>query len=173
MSDIYLAGGCFWGMEKYISSVQGVTSTQVGYANGITANPTYEQVCHNNTGHAEAVRVEYDPAIVSLEFLLNLYYDAIDPISLNRQGGDTGVQYRTGIYYIDKSDMAVITSSIAQLQKRYDKPIAIEVKLLQNFYLAEEYHQNYLDKNPGGYCHIGADKIKKAAAVVINPAAKN
>ena len=170
MSEIYLAGGCFWGMEKYIASVRGVTSTQVGYANGTTANPTYEEVCHNNTGHAETVRVEYDPSMVLLEFLLNLYYDAINPTSMNRQGGDTGAQYRTGIYYIDESDLAVIQNSIARLQKNYDKPIAIEVKPLEKFYLAEDYHQNYLDKNPGGYCHIGVDKIKKAADAIVNPA---
>jgi len=169
MAEIYLAGGCFWGMEKYIASIQGVQSTQVGYANGRTVNPTYEEVCHNNTGHAETVRVVYDPAIVPLDFLLQIYYEAIDPVSVNRQGGDTGTQYRTGIYYLRKEDRPVIQQSIAQLQKRYEKPIVIEVKPLENFSAAENYHQDYLDKNPGGYCHIGKDKFKKAAEAVINP----
>lgn len=170
MSDIYLAGGCFWGMEKYIASVSGVISTQAGYANGCTANPSYEEVCHKNTGHAETVKVEYDPGTVSLEFLLELYYEAIDPTSVNRQGGDRGVQYRTGIYYADEKDFAIIEGSIKELQKRYDKPIAIEVKPLENFYPAEEYHQKYLDKNPGGYCHIPPDKFRKAAQARVNPA---
>ena len=170
MSEIYLAGGCFWGMEKYIASINGVQSTQVGYANGKTDNPSYEDVCHRNTGHAETVRVVYASEIVPLEFLLELYYDSIDPVSINRQGGDSGEQYRTGIYYVSEADRPIIERSIAKLQKRYDKPIAIEIKPLNNFYPAEEYHQKYLDKNPGGYCHIRKDKFEKAAKAVINPA---
>ena len=170
MSEIYLAGGCFWGTEKYIASIHGVLSTEVGYANGKTLNPTYEEVCTNNTGHAETVHVVYDPGIVSLEFLLELYYEAIDPTSYNRQGGDFGSQYRTGIYYVDDKDLPVIESSISKLQKRIDKPIAIEVKRLENFSPAEEYHQKYLDKNPAGYCHIGRSKIEKAANAIIDPA---
>lgn len=170
MSEIYLAGGCFWGMEKYLASICGVHSTQVGYANGKTENPTYEDVCYHNTGHAETVRVVYDANILPLEFLLELYYEGIDPVSVNRQGGDTGVQYRTGIYYVSENDLPVIERSIVQLQKRYDKPIAIEVKPLENFTPAEEYHQKYLDKHPGGYCHIGRDKFEKAAGAVVNPA---
>ena len=170
MSEIYLAGGCFWGTEKYIASIHGVLSTEVGYANGKTLNPTYEEVCTNNTGHAETVHVVYDPEIVSLAFLLELYYEAIDPTSYNRQGGDFGSQYRTGIYYVDDKDLPVIESSISKLQKRIDKPIAIEVKRLENFSPAEEYHQKYLDKNPAGYCHIGRSKIEKAANAIIDPA---
>ena len=170
MAEIYLAGGCFWGMEKYIASVRGVVSTAVGYANGKTENPTYEQVCHNGTGHAETVKVVYDPLIVSTDFLLELYYSAIDPTSVNRQGGDAGTQYRTGIYYIDEADFEIIKQSILKLQKRFEKPIAIEVKTLENFYLAEDYHQKYLDKNPGGYCHIKPEKFEKAAKAVVNPA---
>ena len=170
MSEIYLAGGCFWGTEKYIASIHGVQSTEVGYANGKTLNPTYEEVCTNNTGHAETVHVVYDPEIVSLAFLLELYYEAIDPTSHNRQGGDFGIQYRTGIYYVDDKDLSVIENSISKLQKRINKPIAIEVKRLENFSPAEEYHQKYLDKNPAGYCHIGRSKIEKAANAIINPA---
>lgn len=170
MSEIYLAGGCFWGMEKYIASINGVLSTQAGYANGMTADPTYEEVCYRNTGHAETVRVIYDSGIVPLEFLLELYYAAIDPVSFNRQGGDSGAQYRTGIYFVSEDDRPVIEHSIAQLQKRYDRPIAIEVRPLSNFSPAEEYHQRYLDKNPGGYCHIGKDKFEMAAKARVNPA---
>ncbi|ATW25206.1 peptide-methionine (R)-S-oxide reductase MsrB [Candidatus Formimonas warabiya] len=169
MAEIYLAGGCFWGMEKYLASISGVRSTQVGYANGKTEHPSYEDVCYRHTGHAETVRVDYDPQIVPLEFLLELYYEAVDPLSLNRQGGDRGVQYRTGIYYVDENDLPVIQRSLAQVQKRFAKPVVIEVKALENFWAAEEYHQNYLDKNPGGYCHIGKDKFEKAAGAVINP----
>jgi len=171
MAEIYLAGGCFWGTEKYLSSIRGVLSTQVGYANGNTENPTYEEVCYKNTGHAETVRVVYDPAIIPLEFLLELYYDSIDPVSVNRQGNDCGTQYRTGIYYVDDKDLPVIQRSIAKLQERYDKPVAIEVEPLRNFYPAEDYHQKYLDKNPNGYCHIPKAKFNKAAKAVVNPAA--
>jgi peptide methionine sulfoxide reductase msrA/msrB len=169
MAEIHLAGGCFWGAEKYIASVRGVLETQVGYANGTTENPTYEDVCRRDTGHAETVKIIYDPTVLPLDFLLSLYYEAIDPTSVNKQGGDRGVQYRTGIYYTDEKDLPVIDKSIAGLQKRLDKPVAIEVKPLENFYPAEEYHQKYLDKNPGGYCHIGRDKFKKAASAVVNP----
>jgi peptide methionine sulfoxide reductase msrA/msrB len=169
MAEIYLAGGCFWGAEKYIGSIRGVLETQVGYANGKTENPTYEDVCRNDTGHAETVKVVYDPKIVPLDFLLSLYYEAIDPTSLNRQGNDRGVQYRTGIYYTDLADSPVIEASLGGLRKRLGKPVAIEGKPLLNFYPAEEYHQKYLDKNPGGYCHIGRDKIKRAESAVVSP----
>lgn len=171
MPEIYLAGGCFWGTEKYLSSIRGVLSTQVGYANGKTENPTYEEVCYKNTEHAEAVRVVYDPGVIPLAFLLELYYESIDPVSVNQQGGDHGTQYRTGIYYVDDKDMQVIQHSIAQLQERYGKPIAIEVEPLRNFSPAEEYHQKYLDKHPDGYCHISMAKFEKAAKSIVNPAA--
>ncbi len=160
--EIYLAGGCFWGTEKYLSCINGIISTDVGYANGNTENPTYQEVCHNNTGHAETVRVFYDPQLIRLEFILSLYYDVIDPPSINRQGGDTGSQYRTGIYYVDEQDLPVIQASIHELQTHYDKPIVIEVVPLSNYYIAEEYHQKYLDKNPSGYCHIRREKFEQA-----------
>ncbi len=160
--EIYLAGGCFWGTEKYLSLVKGIVSTEVGYANGNTENPTYEDVCYKKTGHAETVKIVYDPYIVSLEFILKLYYDVINPLSINRQGNDIGTQYRTGIYYTDAKDKDIIIESIKELQKNYDKPIAIEVMPLENYFKAEEYHQKYLDKNPNGYCHIGGAKFSKA-----------
>ncbi|MDF2871925.1 MAG: peptide methionine sulfoxide reductase [Anaerocolumna sp.] len=163
---IYLAGGCFWGTEKYLSSVQGVIETNVGYANGKTENPTYEEVCHKNTGHAETVKVVYDTEIIDLDFILKLYYDVINPTSINKQGEDEGSQYRTGIYYETEEDVPVIKASLLELQKQYEKPIAIEVLPISNYYLAEEYHQKYLDKNPTGYCHIRSDKFEKARQAV-------
>jgi len=171
MSEIYFAGGCFWGLEKYLASISGVQSTQVGYANGNTENPTYEEVCNQNTGHAEAVHVIYNPSVLTLEFLLELYYEAVNPVSHNRQGGDEGEQYRTGIYFVSEEDREVVERSIARLQSRYSKPIAIEVMPLRNFSAAEEYHQKYLDKNPGGYCHIGKEQFEKASKALVNPAA--
>ena len=167
MSEIYLAGGCFWGTEKYFSLIQGVSSTEVGYANGKKSNPTYEEVCAGS-GHAEVVKVTYDESIVSLTFLLDMYYECINPVSVNRQGGDTGIQYRTGIYYVDEKDKEVIHTSLLKLQNQYDEKIAIEVKLLENYEKAEEYHQRYLDKNPSGYCHIGAQLMKKAANAFVD-----
>lgn len=159
VKEIYLASGCFWGTEKYLSLINGVVDTEVGYANGCTENPSSEEVCYQETGHAETVKVVYRPDVIGLEFILKLFYEVIDPVSHNRQGNDIGTQYRTGIYYVDENDRKTIESSIAELQKNYDRPIAIEVLQLQNYYPAEEYHQNYLDKNPQGYCHIPRDKF--------------
>lgn len=166
LQTIYLAGGCFWGVEKYLSVIPGVISTEVGYANGSTFAPSYQDVCYNHTGHAETVKVDYDPTRISLAFLLERFYEAIDPVSLNRQGFDIGTQYRTGIYFTSEVDEAVILASIRQLQERYEKPVAIEVLPLENFYPAEEEHQKYLEKHPGGYCHIGATKFAAASQAV-------
>ena len=154
LSEIYLAGGCFWGTQHYFDCLTGVVSTKVGYANGRTANPTYEQVKHENTGHAETVKVLYDADLLPLEDLLEQFYKIIDPTSVNRQGEDAGVQYRTGIYYTDPSQKKLIENSLSSLQKRYTGKIAVEALPLSNFYTAEEYHQKYLEKNPAGYCHI-------------------
>jgi peptide methionine sulfoxide reductase msrA/msrB len=162
---IYLAGGCFWGLQKYLALIQGVTQTEVGYANGAAVNPTYKQVCAGS-GHAETVRADYDDSVITLTRLLDLYVDVIDPTSVNRQGGDVGIQYRSGIYYVDEADRAIIADWLILLGKSLKKPIAIELKPLENYYTAEEYHQNYLDKNPDGYCHIGKDKFECAANAV-------
>lgn len=151
---IYLAGGCFWGTEHFIKQINGVINTEVGYANGNTENPSYQQVCSHTTGFAETVKVNFDTGRLDLKTLLNLYFMTIDPTSLNRQGGDSGDQYRTGIYYVDTKDLATIKQEIAALSKKYDKPIVIEVQPMKNFYRAEDYHQDYLAKNPQGYCHI-------------------
>lgn len=167
--EIYLAGGCFWGLEKYISGIPGVISTEAGYANGKTEKPTYEDVCMRDTGHSEAVRVEYDTTQISLQGLLSLFYKVIDPTSLNRQGNDVGSQYRTGIYYKDSEDLPSIRKSIDLLQKEYKKPIAIEMKPLMNYHTAEEFHQKYLDKNPGGYCHIHPEYFEMVKTAVVDP----
>ena len=161
-AEIYLAGGCFWGTEHFLKQIDGVLETQVGFANGSTENPTYEDVCRRDTGHAETVRVQYDKALAPLEFILDLYYKIIDPTSLNRQGNDRGTQYRTGIYYTDEADLPVIKKSLAELEKALSKPVAIEIAKLLNFFPAEEYHQKYLDKNPGGYCHIEPELFELA-----------
>ncbi|HZK33179.1 MAG TPA: peptide-methionine (S)-S-oxide reductase MsrA [Tissierellaceae bacterium] len=154
MKEIYLAGGCFWGVEEYISRIKGVIDTKVGYANGTKENPSYEQVCTGTTGHTETTYVKYDPNIVSLEELLNKFWNIIDPTLINRQGPDIGNQYRTGIYYTDKEDLKVINKTLEEEKNKYNKPIATEIMSLKSFYEAEEYHQDYLKKNPGGYCHI-------------------
>lgn len=153
-SEIYLAGGCFWGTEHFLKQIRGVENTEAGYANGNTPNPSYEEICHNNTGFAETVKVVYNPEEISLGLLLDLYFKTIDPTSFNRQGNDRGSQYRTGIYYTNPADLPVIRKAISALAQNYMKPIATEVMPLKNFYKAEDYHQDYLDKHPGGYCHI-------------------
>jgi len=152
--EIYLAGGCFWGTEHFFKLIEGVLETQVGFANGHTEDPTYQEVYTDTTGFAETVRVVYDAERVSLEFLLNMYFKAIDPTSLNRQGHDEGTRYRTGIYYTDEAELPVINKVYAEQQALYSQPLVVEREPLQNFYTAEEYHQDYLDKNPDGYCHL-------------------
>lgn len=154
MKTIYLAAGCFWGAEHYLKLIHGIMHTEVGFANGNTENPTYKEVYTDTTGYAETVRVDYDPDILGLKRLVELYFKAIDPTSLNQQGEDCGTRYRTGIYYIDPADLHIIRSVVDDVARQYDRPLVVEVEPLRNFYLAEEYHQNYLDKNPDGYCHL-------------------
>lgn len=175
LQDIYLAGGCFWGVEAYMARVYGVYDVTSGYANGNTENPTYEEVIRENTGHAETVHVRYDPERVDLEKLLGHYFMIIDPTLLNQQGNDRGEQYRTGIYYENEADRAVIDKVFAAQQERYDEPVVTEVETLENYYLAEEYHQDYLEKNPDGYCHVEFDtlegqEVEGDAQSVIDPA---
>lgn len=154
MKKIYLAGGCFWGLQAYFDLKIGIKETTVGYANGHTANPTYEEVCTNKTGYAETVHIKYDEHEISLNQVLEFFWKVIDPTSINKQGGDMGTQYRTGIYYTDESDLDTIKESVANEAKKYTKEVVTEVENLKNFYAAEEYHQKYLEKNPNGYCHI-------------------
>ena len=151
---IYLAGGCFWGTEHFIKQIQGVISTETGFANGHTESPTYKEVYTDTTGYTETVKVEYDADVANLRFLLELYFKAIDPTSINKQGEDEGTRYRTGIYYIDDADLHVIQQVFNEVAQQYDKPLTVEVLPLHNYYPADEYHQDYLDKHPDGYCHL-------------------
>ncbi len=153
LKTLYLAGGCFWGAQKFFDQFDGVLHTEVGYANGPAEAPTYEQVC-NDSGHAETVRVTFDDELINASELLGYYFMIIDPLSVNRQGEDEGIQYRTGVYYDDPSLLAQIEAAFAEEQKKFASPITVELAPLKNFYPAEEYHQKYLVKNPTGYCHV-------------------
>jgi peptide methionine sulfoxide reductase msrA/msrB len=163
---IYLAGGCFWGLEAYMEKIYGVIDAVNGYANGNTENPSYEDVCYKNTGHAETVKVDYDSSRISLEKILDYYFKVIDPTTLNRQGNDRGSQYRTGIYFTDEHDKKIIEERLKKEGEKYKKDLVVEVKTLDNFYQAEDYHQDYLKKNPNGYCHID---LTKANEPIIDP----
>ena len=154
MEEIYLAGGCFWGTEHYFKQIEGVVETEVGFANGHTDNPTYEEVYTDQTGYAETVRIRYDEQTVDLEFLLNMFFHAIEPTSVNRQGHDVGTRYRTGVYYVADRQLPVIEKVFAEQQAAINEPIAVEVKPLDRFFPADDYHQDYLDKHPDGYCHL-------------------
>lgn len=153
--DLWLAAGCFWGAQKFFKRIQGVEYTEVGFCNGWLENPTYQQVYTDTTGHAECVHVRYNPEKVSLQRLTQLFFQIIDPLSLNRQGADEGTRYRTGIYYKDPEDFALLSQEFEAEKKQLgvtDMPV--ELLQLSSFYRAEEYHQDYLDKNPAGYCHL-------------------
>jgi peptide methionine sulfoxide reductase msrA/msrB len=159
-SIIYLAGGCFWGVEAFISRLKGVNNTEVGYANGRDLAPTYEKVCTGKTGHAETVKVTYNPKIISLEELLERYFEIIDPFTRNRQGPDIGTQYRTGIYWQDPADERIVIDFLKSKQRNTKRSIVVEAHEIYNFYAAEDYHQKYLEKNPQGYCHVDLNSIE-------------
>lgn len=166
MKEIYLAGGCFWGLQKFFDQFEGVISTETGYANGPESpdgsTPGYRDVCQNS-GHAETVKVVYDEEILSLTELLKYYFMVIDPVSVNKQGNDRGIQYRTGIYYTEMAQLREIRPVYEEEQEKAGRPLAVELEPIKNFYPAEEYHQKYLDKNPGGYCHIPSKYYRLAA----------
>ena len=164
LSSIVLAGGCFWGTEAYIRKLSGVTFTEVGYANGHVVNPSYELVCTGTTGAAEAVLVKYDPDVLPLERLISEYFKTINPLTENRQGNDIGSQYRSGIFYSNPDDTPVIQKVIREEQKNYDEHIVTALEPLTSFYKAEEYHQDYLEKNPDGYCHVDLSLLPKEDA---------
>ncbi len=153
MKTIYLAGGCFWGVQRYFDQFDGVRETEVGYANGPDRAPSYQEVC-KNSGHAETVKIVYDEDRIGTEALLDFYFNVIDPLSVNRQGHDEGIQYRTGIFYDDEMLLPAIRTVCAREEEKAGQKLAVVVEPLKNFYSAEEYHQKYLEKNPGGYCHI-------------------
>lgn len=152
--EIYLAGGCFWGTQAYFDMIDGVIATEVGYANGITENPTYKQVCTGATGFAETTKIIYNPLKINLYQLLEQFFRTINPTSLNKQGGDIGTQYRTGVYSLNNEDRQTVREFFELVKNNYDKEIVVENKIIENYYIAEEYHQKYLEKNPGGYCHV-------------------
>ena len=164
--EIYLAGGCFWGSQAYLNQIMGVLYTNVGYANGENDKTDYYSI--GKTGHAETVYIAYDPDKISLKELLGYYYGIIDPTMLNQQGNDRGTQYRTGIYYVDKEDLGIIEEVYKEQESKNKAPLVVEIEPLKNYVLAEDYHQDYLDKNPEGYCHVNLSNIPRKKPV-INP----
>lgn len=155
LKTIYLAGGCFWGTDAYMARVFGVAATESGYANGNTPLPvTYEEVCTDTTGYAEAVKVVYDKSRVTLEQVLEEFFSITNPTTLNRQANDVGTRYRSGVYYVNETDIPVIQTAIDRVQMRFSEPIVTTIEPLTSYQAAEEYHQNYLEKNPDGYCHV-------------------
>ncbi len=157
MKTIYLAGGCFWGVEHFFSLAKGIINTEVGYANGTLDYPKYEDLKHGLDDASETVKIDYDENVISLEKILELYLRVVDPYSVNKQGEDEGVQYRTGVYYQNDSDKEAIKKYFDNV---LEKDYKIEVVKLNKFFAAEEYHQDYLNKNPQGYCHINMAKLK-------------
>lgn len=160
MKKIWLAGGCFWGIEAYFAQLKGVVSTTVGYGQGITDQPTYQQVCTGMTGHTEVCEITYDEKILPLPKLLEHFFRVIDPTALNRQGPDQGTQYRTGVYYKSEEDKEIIANFMQRMKPYYSDPIVVEVEPVARYFPAEDYHQRYLAKTPGGYCHINLDLAK-------------
>ncbi len=161
MNKIVLAGGCFWGVEAYFAMLKGTLKVRSGYVNGNKENPTYQEVCSGIATHAEAIYLEYDESVISLEKILEHYFRIIDPTSLNKQGNDRGIQYRTGIYYYDDKSRDIAKKSLLDEQKKYKEKLVVELEQVNNYYDAEYYHQNYLAKNPNGYCHIDLNLINE------------
>lgn len=168
LREIWLAGGCFWGLEAYMDRVPGVADVISGYANGNTENPSYEDVVYKGTGHAETVYVKYDPDMIGLDELLDYFFRVINPTVLNQQGNDVGSQYRTGIYYANEEDLHVIEKVVEKEQERYKLQIVTEVLPLVHYFPAEEYHQDYLEKNPTGYCHIDFEKLYDESRITVD-----
>lgn len=162
MKTIYFAGGCFWGVEHFFSLINGVKSTTVGYANSDIQNPSYEQVKAHLSSASECVKVDYDEKEISLKELLDLFFTIINPVSIDKQGHDEGHQYRTGIYYLNDDELTVINPKIEEIKKLNNGNCTVEVLKLVNYYEGEEYHQDYLLKNPNGYCHLSLDAFKRA-----------
>lgn len=160
--EIYIAGGCFWGVEAYFQQLKGVNKTEVGYAQGNPAiKPTYELVCTGRTGYTETVYMAYDDEIITLDEILQHMMRFVDPTSLNQQGNDVGTQYRSGVYYVDDADEEIVARFLEELQNSYDKPVQVENEKLSIYWGAEEYHQEYLDKNPNGYCHVNLNLVQQ------------
>ncbi|MCP3693494.1 MAG: peptide-methionine (S)-S-oxide reductase MsrA [Planctomycetaceae bacterium] len=156
MAKATFGAGCFWGVEVTFRQLEGVLDAQVGYLGGHLVNPTYQDVCTGTTGHAEVLQVEFDPEQISYESLLDVFWKCHDPTQLNRQGPDVGTQYRSGIYYEDEAQRATAEASRASLEQsgQHSNPIATEIAAASDFYRAEEYHQQYLEKRGLGSCHL-------------------
>ena len=159
MKTIYLAGGCFWGVQKYFDQFDGVISTEVGYENGPEKAPSYEEVCQSS-GHAETVKIVYDETKITLTELLKYYFLVVDPTSVNKQGNDIGIQYRTGIYYTTEDQLQEAQKVYQAEEQKIGEKLKVELEPIHNFYTAEQYHQKYLEKNPSGYCHIPSKMFK-------------
>ncbi|GKV70066.1 hypothetical protein NCCP2716_25640 [Sporosarcina sp. NCCP-2716] len=170
LHKIYFAGGCFWGVEAYFARLYGVEKTVSGYANGTGADPSYEDVIQGDRKFAETVEVTYDPERIPLESLVDHLFQVIDPTTENQQGNDRGIQYRSGIYYTDKSEAEIVEKAVADEAQFYKKDIVTEALPLENFYPAEEFHQDYLEKNPDGYCHINLHTLD---GMTVEPIAKD
>ena len=160
MKEIYIAGGCFWGVQAYFNLVKGILDTEVGYANGNLTHPTYEDLISHRATHAETLYIKYDEKVISLETILSHMLRFVDPTSVDKQGGDRGHQYRTGVYFNDERDEKIIDKVFRAKEKETGQKFAIEVKKMENFYAAEDYHQDYLEKNPRGYCHVDLSLVK-------------
>ena len=160
MKQIWLAGGCFWGVEAYFQQLRGVQSTRVGYGQGVTDQPTYQQVCTGTTGYTEVCEVTYDEKELPLTKVLEHFFRIIDPTTINRQGPDLGTQYRTGVYYSEETEKTVISDFIKKMQSQYTDPIVVEVEPVVRFFQAEDYHQKYLARIAGGYCHVNLNSAK-------------
>jgi methionine-S-sulfoxide reductase len=161
MKKIVLAGGCFWGVEAYFAQLKGIIDTSVGYVDGNMKNPSYEDVCHGVASHAEACMVTYDPSLISLEQVLDQFFRIINPFSINKQGHDVGRQYRSGVYFIDQVDEEKVVEFMKHYFKNDYSKVQTKVKPCLDYDLAEMYHQDYLKKNPGGYCHVNLGLAKK------------
>ncbi len=162
---VTLAGGCFWCLEAVYDEVKGVLSVDSGYANGNVPNPSYREVCNGDTGHAEAVQIKFDPLVITFKDILNIFFAIHDPTTMNRQGADAGTQYRSGIYYHTPEQKQIAEQTISELNAQgiWDSPIVTEVEALKDFYMAEDYHQEYFAKNPyQPYCMaVVAPKVTK------------
>ncbi len=159
LEEIVFGAGCFWGVERKFWNLSGVYVTSVGYSGGNTDNPTYEDVCYKDTGHVEVVKIYYDPVVIDLNELLKIFWECHDPTQGMRQGNDIGTQYRSAIFCSNEDDIKKANDSKKKFQnvlsKKKNSDITTEISLIKNYYLAEEYHQQYLAKNPNGYCGLG------------------
>jgi len=165
IKTLIVAGGCFWGIQTYYSRVKGVLRTETGYTGGVQDFPKYEEVCTQSTGHCESVKIDYDSQQTNIIKILDHYFHIVDPTSLNYQRGDIGTHYRSAIFYFTLEDKEIIEQYIECIKEFYLEKIVVQVLPASDFWPAEDYHQNYLDKNPSGYCHIGPKHFKKISLI--------